>query len=146
MTYLPDGSGEPMAPETSDGLVAAAGEAGLVALLTRLAAGEEAVWSQVVAEHGHLVVTAIRSVLKDRDLVEDAVQETWLRLRAQAARFVQERCRDEAAAQAWLRTLAARTALNLVRHWTRARQRDRRAGEPVQAPEVPEASLLRQEQ
>jgi RNA polymerase sigma factor (sigma-70 family) len=99
----------------------------LVALLER---GEEDALAELYDRYGQVAYSLAFRMLRSETLAEDAVQEAFLTIWRNAARFVPERAR----ASTWLLTIVHRRAVDLVRREERRRTEPFAAGtEPVSA-------------
>ena len=95
------------------------------ALLQRLAAtGDPAVWGELTGLVDDEVRRVCRRFAGPGAQHEDAVQETWMKLREQAAQFRPAASAPESGARAWIRRIAATTALMQRRSQGRARARE----------------------
>jgi len=88
-------------------------------LLSRVVAGEEAAWHEVVDRYAGLVWSVARSYRLPGAVTDDVVQTVWLRLTEHAARIRQA---DRLAA--WLATTTRNEALRAVRHARRTTPQD----------------------
>lgn len=79
-------------------------------LMTRFRAGEPEAVRAVHAEYAGAVRTVARSIVGNSPLVDDIVQETFVKAWRAAARFDQDR-----EVGPWLYTIARRTAIDAVR-------------------------------
>jgi RNA polymerase sigma factor (sigma-70 family) len=98
----------------------------LVALLER---GQEDALAELYDRYGHIAYSLAYRMLRNETLAEDAVQEAFLTIWRNAARFLPERAK----ASTWLLTIVHRRAVDLVR------REERRRTEPL-APEAEAAS------
>ena len=80
------------------------------ALLSRLAAGDDATWRQVVRQYEGLLRGSARAVLRNDADVDEAVQRTWILLLNNA-----DRINDVDRLPGWLATTVRREALAVVR-------------------------------
>lgn len=80
------------------------------ALLTALAAGDEATWSQVTADHRPRLSAVGRAHRLPAHDIDDALQRTWLSLLLHARDI-----RDAACLGSWLATTMRRECLTLLR-------------------------------
>ncbi len=86
----------------------------LVALLER---GEEDALAELYDRYGQVAYSLAYRMLRNETLAEDAVQEAFLTVWRNAARFVPERAK----ASTWLLTIVHRRAVDLVRREERRR-------------------------
>lgn len=86
----------------------------VVALVSR---SEESALAELYDRYGSVAYSHARRIVRDPDLAEDVVQETFLSVWRGAGRFVPERAR----AGAWLMMLVHRRAVDLVRREQRRR-------------------------
>ena len=80
------------------------------ALLSRLAAGDDATWRQVVRQYEGLLRGSARAVLRNDADVDEAVQRAWILLLNNA-----DRINDVDRLPGWLATTVRREALAVVR-------------------------------
>lgn len=97
--------------------------------LARLATHDDrAAWSRLAERHGGDLRRVALRVCGDTHLADDAVAEALLQIRAGAKRFTPVSTGDpEAAAGAWLRLIARRCTLELIRRDSRRRAREQLA-------------------
>jgi RNA polymerase sigma factor (sigma-70 family) len=86
----------------------------LVALLER---GEEVALAELYDRYGQIAFSLAYRMLRNETLAEDAVQEAFLTVWRNAARFVPERAK----ASTWLLTIVHRRAVDVVRREERRR-------------------------
>lgn len=86
----------------------------VVALVSR---SDEAALAELYDRFGGVAYALARRIVRDPDLAEDVVQESFLSVWRGAGRFVPERAR----ASSWLLTLVHRRAVDLVRREQRRR-------------------------
>jgi RNA polymerase sigma factor (sigma-70 family) len=86
----------------------------LIALLER---GEEDALAELYDRYGQVAYSLAYRMLRNETLAEDAVQEAFLTVWRNAARFVPERAK----ASTWLLTIVHRRAVDLVRREERRR-------------------------
>jgi RNA polymerase sigma factor (sigma-70 family) len=86
----------------------------LVALLER---GEEVALAELYDRYGQVAYSLAYRMLRNETLAEDAVQEAFLTVWRNAARFMPERAK----ASTWLLTIVHRRAVDLVRREERRR-------------------------
>jgi RNA polymerase sigma-70 factor (ECF subfamily) len=87
------------------------------ALVALVARSDEVALGELYDRYGRVAFGLARSVLRDRALAEDAVQDAFLAVWRTASRFVPER----ALARTWLLTIVHRRAVDLVRREERRR-------------------------
>ena len=75
-----------------------------------LKTGSEDVAAELLARFGGMVYSVARNILQDTDAVEDAYQETWLKVFASLATL-----REHSQIAGWIKAIAARTALDHLR-------------------------------
>ncbi len=93
-------------------------------LITRVRQGDSAAWQRLIDEYeGRLLAFALRR-LRDRQLAEDVVQDTW----ESAVRGL-PRLSDPASFRAWIYAIAARKCADALR----GKYRDARIAESAQA-------------
>ncbi len=102
------------------------------ALVRRLAAGDQAALGEFYDRFAALAHGLCLRILRDAGEAEDAVQEVFVQVWRQAARYDRSRGTPEA----WLCTIARSRALDRVRRRT-ARREDNAAEPPVVATETP---------
>jgi RNA polymerase sigma-70 factor (ECF subfamily) len=83
--------------------------------MARYAAGDESAFAELYDGLAPLVIAYLRHRTRDRDLVEDLVQETFLRIHLHRGRY-----RRDAPVLPWALTIAARLLANRVRGSQRA--------------------------
>lgn len=83
--------------------------------LLRRAQGDDEAWSSICARCGARMQAWCRGVLGDTGLAEDALHDALLRVRACAASFADRNGHGDAAALAWLRSVAVTSALAMAR-------------------------------
>ena len=84
-------------------------------LLSRLAAGDEPTWREIVRRYEGLLRASARAILRNDADVDEAVQRTWVLLLNHASRINDAQCLP-----GWLSTTARREALAIVRGQQRA--------------------------
>lgn len=94
-------------------------------LLARVAAGEQRAVEACLERYGPLVWSVVKSVVYDRDLAEDAVQEIFTTLWLEAARFDPSRSSEAG----FVALVARRRAIDTLRRRVR-RTRDTSETEP----------------
>jgi RNA polymerase sigma factor (sigma-70 family) len=104
-------------------------------LLEAVATGDEEALGALYDRFGRVAYSAALSILRDRALAEDAVQEAFLALWRSADSYQQERAKPAT----WILTLVHRRAVDLVR------REDRRRGEPLDAAPEPTAGSVPEE-
>lgn len=92
----------------------------LVALLER---GQEDALAELYDRYGQVAYSLAYRMLRNETLAEDAVQDAFLTVWRNAAKFVPERAK----ASTWLLTIVHRRAVDLVR------RQERRSAEPLEA-------------
>jgi RNA polymerase sigma-70 factor (ECF subfamily) len=98
--------------------------AGADALLRRIAAGEQAAFAELFDEFAPRVYRRIRAVLRDRSQSEEVMQEVFLEVWQQAARFEPSR----GTVAGWIITRAHARAVDRVRSAEADRARDTKFG------------------
>jgi len=93
-------------------------------LLSRVAAGDQAAFSDLYDELSGRVLGLVTRLLKDRAQSEEVTQEVFLEVWQQATRF--DRARGTAAS--WILTMAHRRAVDRVRASQSSHDRDTRIG------------------
>lgn len=98
--------------------------------LVRLAQGRDSeAWAALLTNCGEVIRRCCARILNGGPGVDDAVQETLLHLRDDAAQFRAPAGEDaDRAAWAWIRAVAVHTALQFLRSERRMRQRQERYG------------------
>ena len=89
------------------------------ALVLRCAAGDEAAFSELVADHQHMVVQLAINLLGDRDEALDLSQEVFLKVFKTIHRF-----RGQSALRTWIYRIAVNQARNRHRFWRRRHRAD----------------------
>jgi RNA polymerase sigma-70 factor (ECF subfamily) len=79
-------------------------------VVARVRAGERALFEVLLRRHDRRVYRAVRSILRDEDEVEDAMQQTWVQVYLHLGDF-----QGNAAFSTWLVRIAANEALQRVR-------------------------------
>jgi RNA polymerase sigma factor (sigma-70 family) len=110
------------------------GDEELVALA---ASSDERALAELYDRYGRIAYGLALRILRDEALAEDAVQEAFLAVWRQAARFRQERGQ----ARSWLLTLVHRRAVDLVRREERRRAEPSASPTPLAPTSEEEASL-----
>jgi RNA polymerase sigma-70 factor, ECF subfamily len=87
--------------------------------------GDRNAWAFLVELHGPMVYRIAMRLTEDRSSAEDAVQETFIRLRSVAGDFRQGAHDPEALATAWIVRIAANCTLMHLRRQGRQSRRDR---------------------
>ncbi|MGL3199670.1 MULTISPECIES: ECF RNA polymerase sigma factor SigK [Curtobacterium] len=93
-------------------------------LLTRVANGDQAAFSDLYDELSGRVLGLVTRLLKDRAQSEEVAQEVFLEVWQQAARFDQVR----GSAASWVLTMAHRRAVDRIRASQASHDRDTRIG------------------
>ncbi len=93
-------------------------------LLTRVARGDQAAFSDLYDELAGRVLGLVTRLLKDRAQSEEVTQEVFLEVWQQAARFDQGR----GSAASWVLTMAHRRAVDRIRASQASHDRDTRIG------------------
>ena len=89
------------------------------ALIQRCAAGDEAAFAELVADHQRMVVQLALNLLGDRDEALDLSQEVFLRVFRTIGRF-----RGQSALKTWIYRIAINQARNRHRTWRRRHRAD----------------------
>jgi RNA polymerase sigma-70 factor (ECF subfamily) len=89
------------------------------ALIQRCAAGDEAAFAELVAEHQRMVVQLAVNLLGDRDEALDLSQEVFLRVFRTIGRF-----RGQSTLRTWIYRIAVNQARNRHRFWRRRHRAD----------------------
>jgi RNA polymerase sigma-70 factor (ECF subfamily) len=89
------------------------------ALVQRCAAGDEAAFAELVAEHQRMVVQLAINLLGDRDEALDLSQDVFLRVFRTIHRF-----RGQSALRTWIYRIAVNQARNRHRFWRRRHRAD----------------------
>ena len=89
------------------------------ALIQRCAAGDEAAFAELVAEHQRMVVQLAMNLLGDRDEALDLSQEVFLRVFRTIHRF-----RGQSSLRTWIYRIAVNQARNRHRFWRRRHRAD----------------------
>ena len=89
------------------------------ALVRRCAAGEEAAYAELVAEHQRMVVQLAMNLLGDRDEALDLSQEVFLKVFRTIQRF-----RGHSSLRTWIYRIAVNQARNRHRFWRRRHRAD----------------------
>lgn len=88
-------------------------------LIQRCAAGDEAAFSDLVAEHQRMVVQLAVNLLGDRDEALDLSQDVFIRVFRTIGQF-----RGQSALRTWIYRIAINQARNRHRFWRRRRRAD----------------------
>jgi len=88
-------------------------------LVQRCAAGDEAAYAELVAEHQRMVVQLAVNLLGDRDEALDLSQEVFLRVFRTIHRF-----RGQSSLRTWIYRIAVNQARNRHRFWRRRHRAD----------------------
>jgi RNA polymerase sigma factor (sigma-70 family) len=100
--------------------------------LTKLAHGpDQQAWAGLVHTHGDSVLRLCMRILGDRTLAEDACQETFLNVRNRAQTFLGLSDDPERSARAWIRQIACRVSLIILRQRGLSKLHERQAGEAM---------------
>lgn len=94
------------------------------ALLERIAAGEQAAFSELYDQMAARILGLIARVLVDRSQSEEVAQEVFLEIWQTAGRFAP----NKGSATTWILTMAHRRAIDRVRAAQAGRDRDMRIG------------------
>src|SRR5580765_1039088 len=89
------------------------------ALVQRCAAGDDAAFADLVAEHQRMVVQLAMNLLGDRDEALDLSQEVFLRVFRTIQRF-----RGQSSLRTWIYRIAVNQARNRHRFWRRRHRND----------------------
>ena len=89
------------------------------ALIQRCAAGDDAAFADLVAEHQRMVVQLAMNLLGDRDEALDLSQEVFLRVFRTIDRF-----RGQSSLRTWIYRIAVNQARNRHRFWRRRHRAD----------------------
>lgn len=89
------------------------------ALIQRCAAGDEAAFAELVAEHQRMVVQLAFNLLGDRDEALDLSQDVFIRVFRTIGQF-----RGQSALRTWIYRIAVNQARNRHRFWRRRRRSD----------------------
>jgi RNA polymerase sigma-70 factor (ECF subfamily) len=89
------------------------------ALIQRCAAGDEAAFAELVAEHQRMVVQLAMNLLGDRDEALDLSQDVFIRVFRTIGQF-----RGQSALRTWIYRIAVNQARNRHRFWRRRRRSD----------------------
>lgn len=89
------------------------------ALVERCAAGDEAAYAELVAEHQSMIVQLAMNLLGDRDEALDLSQEVFLRVFRTISRF-----RGQSSLRTWIYRIAVNQARNRHRFWRRRHRGD----------------------
>jgi RNA polymerase sigma-70 factor (ECF subfamily) len=89
------------------------------ALVQRCAAGDEAAFAELVAEHQRMVVQLAINLLGDRDEALDLSQDVFIRVFRTIGQF-----RGQSALRTWIYRIAINQARNRHRFWRRRRRAD----------------------
>src|SRR5580765_6642483 len=89
------------------------------ALIQRCAAGDDAAFADLVAEHQRMVVQLAMNLLGDRDEALDLSQEVFLRVFRTIQRF-----RGQSSLRTWIYRIAVNQARNRHRFWRRRHRND----------------------
>jgi RNA polymerase sigma-70 factor (ECF subfamily) len=81
--------------------------------------GDPEAFRELVVRHQRRVYAVALGIVKDRDLAWDVAQETFVRVHAHLGEF-----RDEASFTTWLRRIAARVAIDVLRKERPGRRND----------------------
>src|SRR6476619_2583508 len=92
---------------------------GEAALIQRCAAGDEAAFAELVAEHQRMVVQLAMNLLGDRDEALDLSQDVFIRVFRTIGQF-----RGQSALRTWIYRIAVNQARNRHRFWRRRRRSD----------------------
>ncbi len=87
------------------------------ALIQRCAAGDEAAFAELVAEHQRMVVQLAMNLLGDRDEALDLSQDVFIRVFRTIGQF-----RGQSALRTWIYRIAVNQARNRHRFWRRRRR------------------------
>lgn len=96
-------------------------------LLAKVATGDRDAWGLLAERHIETIRKVAVAICGDSDLAEDAVQDTFLRVRAGAVGFTVRGADPEGDACRWLKRVAANAAIDLLR-----RQRQQRTHESIE--------------
>jgi RNA polymerase sigma-70 factor (ECF subfamily) len=88
-------------------------------LIQRCASGEEAAYSELVADHQRMVVQLAVNLLGDRDEALDLSQEVFLKVFRTIHRF-----RGQSSLRTWIYRIAVNQARNRHRFWRRRHRND----------------------
>jgi RNA polymerase sigma-70 factor (ECF subfamily) len=89
------------------------------ALIERCAAGDDAAYTELVAEHHRMVVQLAMNLLGDRDEALDLSQEVFLRVFRTISSF-----RGQSSLRTWIYRIAVNQARNRHRFWRRRHRAD----------------------
>lgn len=89
------------------------------ALIQRCAAGDDAAFAELVAEHQRMVVQLAMNLLGDRDEALDLSQDVFIRVFRTIGQF-----RGQSALRTWIYRIAINQARNRHRFWRRRRRAD----------------------
>lgn len=89
------------------------------ALIQRCAEGEEAAYTELLAEHQRMVIQLAMNLLGDRDEALDLSQEVFLRVFRTIHRF-----RGQSSLRTWIYRIAVNQARNRQRFWRRRHRAD----------------------
>jgi RNA polymerase sigma-70 factor (ECF subfamily) len=89
------------------------------ALVQRCAAGDDAAFAELVAEHQRMVVQLAINLLGDRDEALDLSQDVFIRVFRTIGQF-----RGQSALRTWIYRIAINQARNRHRFWRRRRRAD----------------------
>jgi RNA polymerase sigma-70 factor (ECF subfamily) len=89
------------------------------ALVQRCAAGDEAAFAELVAEHQRMVIQLAMNLLGDRDEALDLSQDVFIRVFRTIGQF-----RGQSALRTWIYRIAINQARNRHRFWRRRRRAD----------------------
>jgi len=89
------------------------------ALIQRCAAGDDAAFAELVAEHQRMVVQLAMNLLGDRDEALDLSQDVFIRVFRTIGQF-----RGQSALRTWIYRIAVNQARNRHRFWRRRRRSD----------------------
>jgi RNA polymerase sigma-70 factor, ECF subfamily len=89
------------------------------ALIERCAAGDDAAYTELVAEHQRMVVQLAMNLLGDRDEALDLSQEVFLRVFRTISSF-----RGQSSLRTWIYRIAVNQARNRHRFWRRRHRAD----------------------